>query len=63
MGGRIENEDMRIRLKPGSFLGRLLRFVGQGRFVVTPRRLGLPEGMSYDNIERLIEALEGPLHR
>ena len=32
-------------------------------FVVTPRPLGLPEGLSYDNIEELIEALEGPAHK
>jgi hypothetical protein len=29
-------------------------------FVVTPLPLGLPLGLSYDNIEELIEALEGP---
>ena len=34
-----------------------------GRFVVTPRKLGLPAGLSYDNIAELLEALEGPLHR
>jgi len=33
------------------------------RFVVKPRPLGLPPGLSYDNIEDLIEQLEGPLHR
>lgn len=31
-------------------------------FVVTPLPLGLPAGSSYDNIEELIEALEGPAH-
>ncbi len=31
-------------------------------FVVTPLSLGLPHGMSYDNVEDLIEALEGPAH-
>jgi hypothetical protein len=31
-------------------------------FVVTPLPLGLPPGLSYDNIEELIEALEGPAH-
>jgi hypothetical protein len=25
--------------------------------------MGLPPGLSYDNVEELIEALEGPLHR
>lgn len=29
-------------------------------FTVTPRRLGLPAGMSYDNVEQLLDALESP---
>jgi len=32
-------------------------------FLVHPRPLGLPPGLSYDNVEDVIEALEGPLHR
>lgn len=32
-------------------------------FSVHPRPLGLPPGLSYDHVEELIEALEGPLHR
>lgn len=32
-------------------------------FVVTPRKLGLPPGITYDNVEQLVEALEGPAHR
>jgi hypothetical protein len=32
-------------------------------FVVTPRPLGLPPGLSYDNVEELIEALEGATHK
>ena len=32
-------------------------------FVVTPRPMGLPPRLSYDNIEELLEALEGPYHR
>jgi hypothetical protein len=32
-------------------------------FVVTPRRLGLPPGLAYDNVEQLLEAVEGPAHR
>lgn len=35
----------------------------QKPFVITPRRLGLPPGLSYDKIEDLLEALEGPMHR
>ncbi|HVO80918.1 MAG TPA: CopG family transcriptional regulator [Terriglobales bacterium] len=32
-------------------------------FQVTPRRLGLPSGLSYENVEQLLERLEGPAHR
>lgn len=32
-------------------------------FLVTPRKLGLPPGLAYDNVEQLLEALEGPTHR
>jgi hypothetical protein len=32
-------------------------------FVVTPRKLGLPAGFTYDNVEQLLEAVEGPAHR
>ena len=32
-------------------------------FVVTPCRLGLPPGLSYDKVAELIEALEGATHR
>ena len=35
----------------------------QKAFHVVPRRLGLPPGMSYDNVEELLEKLEGPAHR
>ena len=33
------------------------------KFVVKPRAMGLPPELSYDNVEELIEALEGPLHK
>lgn len=33
------------------------------KFVVRSRPLGLPPGLSYDNIEELLEALEGPTHK
>ncbi|MEP7354821.1 MAG: antitoxin [Acidobacteriota bacterium] len=33
------------------------------RFKVIPFDLGLPPGLSYDNVEALIEALEGPNHK
>ena len=32
-------------------------------FVVTPINLGLPEGFDFDCVEKVIEMLEGPLHR
>jgi hypothetical protein len=32
-------------------------------FVVTPRKVGLPPGLSYDNIEELLETLEGATHK
>jgi len=35
----------------------------QKPFVVEPRKLGLPAGASYDNVEELLEALEGPAHK
>lgn len=33
------------------------------RFVVQPWNMGLPQGLSYDNVEELLEVLEGPDHR
>jgi hypothetical protein len=32
-------------------------------FTVVPRNLGLPQGLSYDNVEQLLETLEGSAHR
>jgi hypothetical protein len=32
------------------------------RFVVRPRKLGLPPGLSYDCAEKLLEAVEGVAH-
>jgi hypothetical protein len=32
-------------------------------FVVHPRSMGLPEGLSYDNVEELLEALDGTAHK
>lgn len=31
-------------------------------FVVVPRKLGLPPGLSYDNVEQLLETVEGEIH-
>jgi len=33
------------------------------RFVVHPRPLGLPAGLSYDSVQNLLAALESPLDR
>ena len=32
-------------------------------FVVTARELGLPPGLSYDNVEEFLDATEGPLRK
>ena len=32
-------------------------------FVVTPKNMGLPHGLTYDNVEELLETLEGPAHK
>jgi hypothetical protein len=32
-------------------------------FVVAPRKLGLPLGLSYDNVAELLEAVDGGTHR
>ena len=32
-------------------------------FVVQPRPLGLPSGLDYDNVEELLEALDGATHK
>jgi hypothetical protein len=32
-------------------------------FSVTPRKMGLPHGLNYDNVAELLDALEGPAHR
>ena len=33
------------------------------KFVAKPRLMGLPPGLSYDNIGELLDAIEGPMHR
>lgn len=33
------------------------------QFIVRPRPLGLPPGLSYDNVEELLEKLEGTTHK
>jgi hypothetical protein len=65
--------NQKMRRSGASFKATVNHFLRQGLtapeaherkpFVITPRLLGLPPGLSYDKIEDLIEALEGPLHR
>ncbi len=31
-------------------------------FIVPPRKLGLPAGLTYDNVEQLLESVEGGTH-
>jgi hypothetical protein len=33
------------------------------RFLVHPRPLGLPAGLTYDDVEELVEVLEGAAHK
>jgi hypothetical protein len=33
------------------------------KFVVHPAPMGLPPGLSYDNVEELVAALEGATHK
>ena len=35
----------------------------QKPFVVAPRKLGLPSGLSYDNVGEFLEAIEGPAYK
>lgn len=67
----VEHE---VRRSGDSFKGTVNRLLRLGltasrkpqprkRFVVTPRKMGLPPGLSYDSIPTLLEKLEGPYHR
>lgn len=29
-------------------------------FVVAPKKMGVPRGLSYDNVEQLLDSVEGP---
>jgi len=63
-----------VRRSGDSFKGTVNNLLRQGlnasrnpqprkRFVVTPRKMGLPSGLSYDSIPDLLEAIEGPYHK
>jgi hypothetical protein len=67
----VEDE---VRRSGDTFKGTVNRLLRQGliasknpeprkRFVVTPRKMGLPPGLSYDSIPELLEKIEGPYHR
>ena len=67
----VEDE---VRRSGDTFKGTVNRLLRQGliasknpeprkRFVVTPRKMGLPPGLSYDSIPELLENIEGPYHR
>ncbi len=51
------NETLRLGLLARKDAGRA------GRFVVEARPLGLRPGLSYDNIQELLDWAEGPLRR
>lgn len=53
---KVVNHFLRLGLTAG-------RRPARKPFKVTPRKMGLPPGLSYDNVAELIEALEGPAHR
>ena len=67
----VEDE---VRRSGDTFKGTVNRLLRQGliasknpeprkRFVVTPRKMGLPPRLSYDSIPELLEKIEGPYHR
>jgi hypothetical protein len=66
--------EQEVRRSGDSFKGTINRLLRDGltasrqsqpakRFVVTPRAMGLPPGLSYDSIPTLLEEIEGPYHR
>jgi hypothetical protein len=64
--GEIRRSGSSLKSVVNRFLRIGLMTSGKGlrkRFVVEPRALGLRAGLSYDNVEELLEALEGPTHK
>jgi hypothetical protein len=66
--------ELEVKRSGDSFKGTVNRLLRQGlsakrnpqprkRFVITPRKLGLPPGLSYDSIPGLLESMEGPYHK
>jgi hypothetical protein len=59
-GGKSFNEVVNDMLRLGLALARTKPVTP---FVIQARPLGLPAGLSYDNIEELIDQLEGRLRK
>lgn len=66
--------ELEVKRSGESFKGAVNRLLRQGlnakhtrepkkRFVVTPRKMGLPPGLNYDSIPALLESMEGPYHK
>jgi hypothetical protein len=66
--------EQEVKRSGDSFKGTVNRLLLQGLmapkdkvnakpFVVTPIAMGLPPGLSYDKIDELLDALEGPYRR
>lgn len=71
VAGRIQQEVRRTGDSFKATVNRLIRLglTAAGKrekpkpYVVTPRNMGLPPGLSYDSISELLEEVEGPYHR
>lgn len=63
----VKRSGMTFKAAVNHFLRRGISQAGQQpprkRYLVHPRPLGLPKGMSYDDVAQLLEDLEGPEHR
>jgi hypothetical protein len=57
----MRHSGMSLAAAANHFLRLLLAERKRRKFAVTPRALGLPPGLSYDNVGELLDALEGPL--
>ena len=66
--------ELEVKRSGKSFKGTVNRLLLQGLlaskekveakpFEVTPIAMGLPPGLSYDNIDELLDAVEGPYRR
>ena len=62
----IRRSGASLKAAVNHFLRLGLMFSGKQerkKFVVHPRPLGLPAGLNYDDVEELVEALEGATHK